>query len=79
MSTSYLTKFSNKKFEINFNLNNISIFKALKKFEKLKYNNKFKIETSNAHKYVIKNFSWPLIIDKYLKMSRNAFVKRKYN
>ena len=77
--TSYLTKFSNKKFEINFNLTTTSIFKALKKFEKLKYNNKLKLETSNAHKYVIKNFSWSLIIDKYLKMSRNAFVKRKYN
>jgi glycosyltransferase involved in cell wall biosynthesis len=77
--TSYLIKFSNEKFEINFNLNNKSIFNGLKKFEKLKFSNQFKIETNNANKYVLENYSWKNIIEKYLKLSRNALIEKNYD
>lgn len=77
--TSNLIKFSDKDFEINFNLNSSSIFKALKKYSKLKKNNKLKSESLNAHKYVIENFSWSVIVDKYLKVSKDAILKQKYN
>lgn len=75
--TSNLIKFSNKKFEINFNLNTVSIFKALKKYEKLKKNNKLKKETLNAHKYVMENYSWSIIVDKYLKLSKDSILNQK--
>ena len=77
--TSNLIKFSDKDFEINFNLNPSSIFRALKKYHKLKKNNKLKIQSLNAHKYVMENFSWPVIVNKYLKLSKDAILKEKYN
>jgi glycosyltransferase involved in cell wall biosynthesis len=73
--TSNLIKFSDKDFEINFNLNPSSIFKALKKYGKLKKNNKLKIESLNAKKYVMENFSWSVIVDKYLKLSKDSIFR----
>ena len=73
--TSNLIKFSDKDFEINFNLNPSSIFKALKKYGKLKKNNKLKIESLNAKKYVMENFSWSVIVDKYLKLSKDTIFR----
>lgn len=77
--TSNLIKFSDEDFEINFNLNSSSILRALKKYGKLKKNNKLKRESLNSRKYVMENYSWSVIVDKYLKHSKDAILKQKYN
>lgn len=77
--TSNLIKFSDEDFEINFNLNSSSIFKALKKYGKLAKNNKLKRESLNSRKYVMENYSWSVIVEKYLKHSKDAILKQKYN
>ena len=74
---SNLIKFSNQKFEINFNLNKKSIFNALKKLEKLRFSNQYKAVINKANRYVLKNYSWNIIVEKYLKLSRYTLVKEK--
>jgi hypothetical protein len=76
--TSFVSKFTKGcNFEISFDHNEESLFKALKKLEGLKKNKKlYKIKNSTK-KYLLKKFNWKKISKNYLSLARKTIEEHK--